>query len=117
MHQSFFRPNSIFNNDAYFLDFSAQKYPLIFFNVNSFSYQHALHFGVPNYEKQHEVGICKVLGRAVIFSAFYADFCLCPKSLIITTLGKVLVVLLLLLSVTVNSVMAKLGRLVYPGLA
>ena len=30
MHQSFFRPNYIFNNDAYFLDFRAQKFPLIF---------------------------------------------------------------------------------------
>ena len=29
MHQSFFRPNFIFNNDAYFLDFRAQKFPLI----------------------------------------------------------------------------------------
>ena len=36
MHQSFFRPNYIFNNDAYFLDFRAQKFPLIFFNVNPF---------------------------------------------------------------------------------
>ena len=39
MHQSFFRPNYIFNNDAYFLDFRAQKFPLIFlmltpFNIN-----------------------------------------------------------------------------------
>ena len=34
MHQSFFRPNYIFDNDAYFLDFRAQKFPLIFFNVN-----------------------------------------------------------------------------------
>ena len=31
-------------------------------------------------------GICKVPGRSVIFSAFYAGFCLCPKSVIITTL-------------------------------
>ena len=36
MHQSFFRPNYIFNNDAYYLDFRAQKFPLIFFNVNPF---------------------------------------------------------------------------------
>ena len=28
----------------------------------------------------------KVLGRSVIFSAFYADFCLCPRLVIITTL-------------------------------
>ena len=36
MHQRFFRPHYIFNNDAYFLDFRAQKFPLIFFNVNPF---------------------------------------------------------------------------------
>ena len=30
MHQSFLRPNYIFNNDAYFLEFRAQKFPLIF---------------------------------------------------------------------------------------
>ena len=36
MYQSFFRPNYIFNNDAYFLDFRAQIFPLIFFNVNPF---------------------------------------------------------------------------------
>ena len=39
MYLSFFRPNYIFNNDAYFLDFRAQKFPLIFltkipFNIN-----------------------------------------------------------------------------------
>ena len=38
-------------------------------------------------KKQHRANICKVLGRSVIFSAFYADFCLCPKSVIITTLN------------------------------
>ena len=36
MHQSFFRPNYIFDNDAYFLDFRSQKFPLIFLNVNPF---------------------------------------------------------------------------------
>ena len=36
MLQSFFRPNYIFNNDANFLDFRSQKFPLIFFNVNPF---------------------------------------------------------------------------------
>ena len=29
----------------------------------------------------------KVLGRSVVFSAFYADFCLCPESVMITTLS------------------------------
>ena len=87
MLQSFFRPNYIFNNDAYFLDFRAQKFPLIFFNVNPFQHQQALYFGVLNCEKQHKEGTCKVSGKSVVFSAFYADFCLCPKLVIITTLS------------------------------
>ena len=37
MHQGIFRLNYIFSNDAYFfLDFHAQKLPLIFFNLNPF---------------------------------------------------------------------------------
>ena len=31
MHQGIVRPSYIFNNDAYFLDFCAQKFPLTFF--------------------------------------------------------------------------------------
>ena len=53
MHQGIFRPIYIFNNDVYFLDF-----PLIFFNLNLFYLQQALHFGVVNYEKQHKECIC-----------------------------------------------------------
>ena len=60
---------------------------MIFFNVNPFKHQQAPHFGVLNYEKQHKEGTCKVSGRSVILSAFYADFCLCPKLVIITTLS------------------------------
>ena len=86
MHQRVFRPIYIFNNYAYFLDFRAQKFPLIFLNLNPFQHQQALHFGVSNYEKQHKEGTCKVLGRSVVFSAFYADFCFCSKLVIITTL-------------------------------
>ena len=86
MHRSLFRPNYIFNNDAYFLDFCAQKFPLVFSNVSPFIYQKALHFGVLNNEKQHKEGTCEVSRQSVVFSAFYADFCLCPKSGIITTL-------------------------------
>ena len=37
-------------------------------------------------KKQHKEGTCKVLGRSVVFSAFYADFCFCSKLVIITTL-------------------------------
>ena len=43
---------------------------------------------VLNYEKQLKEGTCKVSVRSVIFSAYYADFCLCPKSVIITTLSS-----------------------------
>ena len=35
-HQSICRPINIFNNDAYFLDFRAQIFPLIVFNLNPF---------------------------------------------------------------------------------
>ena len=35
MHRGIFRPYYIFNNDAYFSD-HAQKFPLIFFNLNCF---------------------------------------------------------------------------------
>ena len=87
MHQRIFRPIYIFNNYAYFLDFRAQKFPLIFFNLNPFKHQQALHFGVSNYEKQLKEGTYKVLGRSVVFSAFYADFCFCSKLVIITTLS------------------------------
>ena len=79
VHQSFFRPNYIFNNDAYFLDFRAQKFPLIFFKVNPFYHQQALHSGVLNYEKQHKEGTCKVLGSSVVFSAFMLIFVLAPN--------------------------------------
>ena len=36
MQQRIFRPIYIFNNYAYFLDFRAQKFPLIFLNLNPF---------------------------------------------------------------------------------
>ena len=36
MHQGIFRPNYTFNNDAYFLDFRVQIFPLICYNLNSF---------------------------------------------------------------------------------
>ena len=88
MHQRIFRPIYFFNNYAYFLDFRAQKFPLIFLNLNPFKHQQVLHFGVSNYEKQHKESTYKVLGRSVVFSAFYADFCFCSKLVIITTLKR-----------------------------
>ena len=33
--------------------------------------------------------LLKVSGRSVVLSAFYADFCLCPKSVIITILTDI----------------------------
>ena len=69
MHQGISRPHYIFNNASYFSDFRAQKFPLIFFNLNQ-----ALHFGVLNYGKQHKEGTCKVSERSVVLSVFYADF-------------------------------------------
>ena len=36
MHQSFFQTKLHFNKDTYFLDFRAQKFPLIIFYVNPF---------------------------------------------------------------------------------
>ena len=36
MHQRILGPYYICNNDAYFLDFRAQIFPLIFFNLNPF---------------------------------------------------------------------------------
>ena len=52
MPQSFFRQNFIFNNDVYCLDFREQIFSLIFFNINPFYHQKALHLGVLNCEKQ-----------------------------------------------------------------
>ena len=79
MHQSFFRPNYIFNNDTYFLDFRAQKFHLISINVNSFYHQQALHFGFLIYKTQYKDGTCKVSGRSVVFAALYADFFSLPQ--------------------------------------
>ena len=67
MHQRFVRSNYIFNYNAYFLGFRAQKFPLIFFNANPFWHQQSLHFGVLNYEKQHKEGTCKVSGKICCF--------------------------------------------------
>ena len=47
MHQGFFRPNYIFNNDTFFIDFRSQKFPLIFY---SFITSTSPAFWVLNYE-------------------------------------------------------------------
>ena len=74
MHQNIFRTKYIFNNDAYFLDFRAQKFPLSFFNSNPFNYQQALYFGVLNYEKQHKEGTCKLCEDLSYFQHFMQIF-------------------------------------------
>ena len=71
MHHGILSFYYIFNKDAYFLDFRAQKFPLILFQFKPFLTSTSPAFGVLNYEKQHKEGTCKVSGRWVIFSAFY----------------------------------------------
>ena len=79
MHQSLFRPNYIFNNNAYFLDFRAQKFPLIFFNVSPFKYQQALHFGVLNNEKSIKKAPVKFRDDLLYFQHFMLIFVLVPN--------------------------------------
>ena len=45
-HQGIFRPSYILNNEAYFLDFCASKFPLIFFNINSININKPCTLGV-----------------------------------------------------------------------
>ena len=78
MHQSIFRLIYIFNNDAYFLDFRAQKFPLIFFNLNPFLHQQALHFGVLNYEQQHKASV-KFQEDLLYFQHFMLIFVFAPN--------------------------------------
>ena len=79
MHQRIFRPIYVFNNYAYYLDFCAQKFLLIFLNLNPFLTSTSPAFWGFKYEKQHKESTCKVLGRSVVFSAFYADVCFAPN--------------------------------------
>ena len=58
------------NNNACFLDFRAQKFPLIFLNVNPFKHQQAMHFGVLNYEKQHKEAPVKFWEDLLYFQHF-----------------------------------------------
>ena len=50
---------------------------MIFFKFKSLLTSRSPTFFILNYEKKHKEGLCKVLGRSVVFSAFYADFFLC----------------------------------------
>ena len=86
MRQNNFRPSYFLITMLIFFTFLHTKLPFDRFNLNPFKHQQVQHFGILNYEKQHKEGLCKFLGRSVVFSAFYADFCLCPKSVIIITL-------------------------------
>ena len=79
MHQCFFRPNYIFDNDAYFLDFCAQKFPLIFFNVNPCKHQQALHFGILNYENNIKKAPVKFREDLLYFQHFMLIFVFAPN--------------------------------------
>ena len=105
MHQSFFRPNYIFNNYAYFFSFLRTKIPFDLFQCKSLLTSTSLAFCVLNYEKQHKEDTCKVSGRSVVFSAFYADFCLCLKLVIITTSTHLTMLLSLILNKVVDRIL------------
>ena len=79
MHQRIFRPIYIFNNYAYFLDFRAQKFPLIFFNLNPFQHQQALHFGVSNYENNIKKAPVKFWEDLLYFQHFMQIFVFAPN--------------------------------------
>ena len=61
-----------------FLDFHAQKFPLIFFNVNPFQHQQALHFGVLNYKKKHKAPV-KLREDLWYFQHFMLIFVFAPN--------------------------------------
>ena len=82
MHQRFFGPNYIFNKDAYFLDFHAQKFPLIFLNVNPFNINKPYFFGFLIMKNNIKNAPVKFREDLLYLSAFYADFCVCPKLVI-----------------------------------
>ena len=79
MHQRIFRPIYIFNNYAYFLDFRAQIFPLIFLNLNPFKHQQALHFGVSNYEKHIKKAPVKFWEDLLYFQHFMQIFVFAPN--------------------------------------
>ena len=79
MHQGIFRPNYIFNKDAKFPDFRAQKFRLIFFNSNPFLHLQALHSGVLNYEKLHKKAPVKFQDDVWYFQHFMLIFVSAPN--------------------------------------
>ena len=65
-HQNTFRPNYILITMLILLNFCAEKYPSIFFNINPFQHQHALHFGILNYEKKKKKKKKKNIDKASV---------------------------------------------------
>ena len=85
-HQNTFRPNYILITMLILLNFCAEKYPLIFFNINPFQHQHALHLGILNYEKKKK-NIDKASVKFWEVQIFMQFFYLCPQSVKITALA------------------------------
>ena len=79
MLPSFFRPNYIFNNDAYLLDFRAQKFPLIFFNVNPFYHQQVRHFGFEIIKNNIQKAPVKFREDLLYFQHFMLIFVFAPN--------------------------------------
>ena len=96
----------IFNYDAYFLDFLRTKIPfdLCFLNLNPFQRQQDLHFGALVYEKQHKAPV-KFREDRLYLQHFMLIFCLCPKSVIITTLTELIFTSFTCLFNTLHSLM------------
>ena len=79
MHQSFFRPNYIFNNDAYFFRFSRTKIPFDHFLCKFLLTSKALHFGVVNYENNIKKAYAKFREDLLYFQHFMLIFVFAPN--------------------------------------
>ena len=89
MHQGTFRSHYFLTMMLIFQILAHKNSFCSFFNLKPFLTSTSPAFLGLNYEKQYKEGTCKFSGRSVVFSAFYADSCLCPKSVIITILNTV----------------------------
>ena len=79
MLQRIFRPIYIFNNYAYFLDFRAQKFPLIFLNLNPFQHQQALILGFQIMKNNIKEAPVKFWEDLLYFQHFMQIFVFAPN--------------------------------------
>ena len=79
MHQRIFRPIYIFNNYAYFLDFRAQKFPLIFLNLNPFNINKPCILGFQIMKNNIKKAPIKFWEDLLYFQHFMQIFVLAPN--------------------------------------